>query len=275
MQRVSFQFALRSGTSTIRPGEASAASDSRAAESLAEYAERWLVNVQGGVRSRTFDSYSSQLRLHVLPLLGDRAMSSLSAEDVLELIDRLRGAGYTGWTIRTAMTPLSRLLNHAVRRGVIAVSPISRLDRTERPAVWTAEQKVLKREEIRRLLMAAPPRFRTLLATAILTGLRQGELLGLTWTEVDFDQEVVKVRSSLDRQGQRLEPKTRHARRDVVLMPSLGRLLQEHREASNFVAASDFVFSSQRGTPALLAERCAASVATGTSKRWARTSALA
>lgn len=164
MQRVSFQFALRSGTSTIRPGEASAASDSRAAESLAEYAERWLVSVQGGVRSRTFDSYSSQLRLHVLPLLGDRAMSSLSAEDVLELIDRLRGAGYTGWTIRTAMTPLSRLLNHAVRRGVIAVSPISRLDRTERPAVWTAEQKVLKREEIRRLLMAAPPRFRTLIS---------------------------------------------------------------------------------------------------------------
>ena len=129
------------------------------------------------------------------------------------------------------------------------MSPVSRLDRTERPAVWTGEQKILKREEIRRLLFAAPPRFRTLLATAVFTGLRQGELLGLRWAEVDFEQSALKVRSSLDRQGRRSEPKTRHARRDVVLMRSLARLLQEYREASSFAAPTDFVFSSYRGTP--------------------------
>lgn len=255
----SARLSLRIGTSTHsgnRSARLRAVSPSSArprhpvlAETLEAYAEHWLLSVRGGVRPRTFDSYSAQLRLHVLPLLGDRVVGEIDVEDILELIDQLRSAGYTGWTIRTVLTPLSRLLNHAVRRNVIAVNPISRLDRTERPTVWAAEQRILKREEIGRLLHSAPPRFRTLLAAAIFTGLRQGELLGLTWEEVDFEDGVVKVRKSLDRQGDRQEPKTRQAVRDVVLMPALGRSLQQHRALSSFAAPTDYVFASQNGTP--------------------------
>ena len=250
MQHGSLQFSLSNGTSTrFGGGRIALPPVAGGSERLAVYAEHWLEGVREGVRPRTFHSYSSQLRLHVLPLLGDRTISELSVEDVLELITGLRQAGYTGWTIRTALTPLSRLLNHAVRRGVIQVSPMARLDRTERPAVWAAEQKILTREEIGRLLEGAPPRYGTLLATAVFTGLRQGELLGLKWSEVDFGEGVVKVRKSLDRQGHRLNPKTRHAMRDVVVMPALARTLQAHRNASPFPGASDFVFASQRGTP--------------------------
>lgn len=220
-----------------------------ASEHLISYALRWLAEIQTGIRPRTFESYSSQLRLHVLPLLGHRPMGELNVEDLLLLIDKLRSAGYTAWTIRTALTPLSRLLNHAVRRGVIAVSPMNRLDRTERPAVWAAEQKILKREEIGRLLDGAPSRYRTLIATAVFTGLRQGELLGLTWGDVDFDGGVVKVRKSLDRHGRRLEPKTRHAVRDVVVMPTLARTLKQHWHESRYASSADYVFASQRGTP--------------------------
>lgn len=139
-----------------------------------------------------------QLRLHVLPLLGSRPLAELTVDDMLILIDELRGLGYTRWSIRTTLTPLSRLLNHAVRRGAIPVSPMTRLDRTERPAVWAAEQRILKRDQIALLLDTAPTRFRTLIATAIFTGLRQGELLGLQWVEIDFDDGVLTVRKSLD-----------------------------------------------------------------------------
>ncbi len=247
------------GTSTDFAGRVAAPEDSvgsgtavtgpDAAVTLASYADHWLASLGGGVRSRTYDSYSSQLRLHVLPRLGRLPIGNVDVEDVLALIEDLRVAGYTGWTIRTVLTPLSRLLNHAVRRRVIAVSPFSRLDRMERPAVWIAEQKILTRTDIGRLLSGAPPRFRTLLATAVFTGLRQGELLGLTWEELDFEGGLVRVRKSLDRQGIRQQPKTRHALRDVVLMPALSRALERHRERSQFAGASDYVFSSQRGTP--------------------------
>jgi len=259
MHHQSSQLSLRAGVSTRPPAQRTSAipvhrngsgfAVAEVTESLADYSQGWLASIRNGVRPRTFDSYDAQLRLHVLPLLGERPVADLDVEDVLELIDVLRSKGYTGWTIRTVLTPLSRLLNHAVRRGAIAANPITRLDRTERPAVWAAEQKVLKRDEIGRLLDCAPDRYRTLLAAAVFTGLRQGELLGLTWAEVDFDDGVVKVRRSLDRQGQRQEPKTRQAVRDVVLMPALGRALDEHRSRSAFAAPDDFVFSSRLGTP--------------------------
>jgi len=218
-------------------------------DTLAVYADRWLGTLGGQLRERTLAGYRSQLRLHVLPALGKRPIAELNEDDILELIAELQAAGYTGWTIRTILTPLSRLLSHAVRRGVIASSPISRLDRTERPAVWAREQRILGRDEIALLLECAPTRFRTVLATAIFSGLRQGELLALTWADVDFEQGVLRVRKSLDRQQRRLDLKTRNAMRDVVLMPALARLLQEHKNASGYSGAGNYVFVSQRGTP--------------------------
>src|SRR3954471_19855844 len=87
--------------------------------------------------------------------------------------------------------PLGRILNHAARRGLIASNPITRLERRERPAVERREMRILGRDEIGKLLDVAPPRFRTLLAAAVLTGMRQGELLGLQWDDVDFDANMI------------------------------------------------------------------------------------
>jgi integrase len=121
--------------------------------------------------------------------------------------------------------------------------------RGERPSVGRREQRILDRDEIAKLLDSAPRSYRTLLATAIFTALRQGELLGLTWQDMDFDAGLVRVRKSLDRSGNRTEPKTSQAVREVLLMPALGRMLREHKLASPYSAASDFVFASQAGTP--------------------------
>jgi len=123
------------------------------------------------------------------------------------------------------------------------------LERTEIPRATRREQTLLAPQAIERLLAAAHARYRTLLATAIFTGLRQGELLGLLWENIDFENGFVKVRMSLDRRGHRVQPKTSSAVRDVVLMPALAELLEAHRAASAFGDDSDFVFPSLRGTP--------------------------
>jgi integrase len=216
---------------------------------LEAYATSWLAGIRGQVRPRTFDSYEAQLRLHVLPQLGGLPIGEIDVDDLLALIGGLTARGYTGWSVRTTMTPLSRALSHAVRRGVIATNPVNQLERTERPAVWRSEQRVLNSEEIARLLDAATTRYRTLLAAAIFSGLRQGELLGLMWQRIDFEGGVIKVRSALDRAGKLVPPKTRNARRDVVLVPGLARALATHRVESRFASEEDFVFASQVGTP--------------------------
>jgi len=87
-----------------------------------------------------------------------------------------------------------------------------------------------------------------MLAAAVFIGLRIGELLGLTWRDIDFAAGRLRVRYQIAN-GERVEPKTAQARRDVVLMPALAELLRSHRLAARQCADSDFVFGSATGTP--------------------------
>ncbi len=106
-------------------------------------------------------------------------------------------------------------------------------------------------EKIGNLLKATPETYRPLIATAIFTGARRGELLGLRWQDVDFAAGFVRIRNQLDRFGDLVEPKTPQAKRDVVLMPTLGKLLLEHRARSSYSQPEHFVFASRAGTPLL------------------------
>lgn len=157
---------------------------------------------------------------------------------------------FDGWTVRATLTPLSRIMAFAVRRGMAPANPVTRLERGERPSVGRREMRILERDDIEKLLAAASDRYRPLLATAVFTGLRLGELLGLTWADIDLDAGLVRVRKQLDtKHGTLVETKTPQAVRDVVLMPALGRLLREHKLASPHSTRTDPVFASTKGTP--------------------------
>lgn len=216
---------------------------------LAQYVAVWLDGLEGLVLPSTIEAYAGRLNRHALPRLRECRIDEITVEDILSLISDMRRQGLSGTTIATTLTPLSRLFAHAARRGLIAVNPVSQLDRNERPRISRQERPVLDREEIERLLEAAPARFRTLLATAILSGLRQGELLGLHWRDVDFDNELIHVRTALSRKRQDVPPKTERAIRDVVLIPALAQLLHLHKQESRFNEPDDYVFTTRYGTP--------------------------
>ena len=106
---------------------------------------------------------------------------------------------------------------------------------------------MLSTEEINRLLAAADQRWRVLLQTAIFTGLRSGELLGLRWCDVDLDAGVIRTRYQLGRDGERADLKTEAARRDVHLAPTLAKTLREHKLATPWSAPGDPVFAAATG----------------------------
>jgi integrase len=145
------------------------------------------------------------------------------------------------------MTPLSGTLRYAVRRRMIPMNPIALLERSERPRQGRKRLRTLSREEIERLLVAASDRWRVLLQTAIFTGLRSGELLGLRWQDVDLDAGLIRVRCQLGRDGERVELKTEAARRDVHLAPTLVKTLAAQRLSSPWSADGDPVFASETG----------------------------
>jgi integrase len=73
--------------------------------------------------------------------------------------------------------------------------------------------------------------------------------LGLHWRDVDFDNELIHVRTQLNRKRRDVPPKTERAVRDVILMPALAQALRQHRTESAFNRPDDYVFTTRTGTP--------------------------
>ena len=159
------------------------------------------------------------------------------------------GNPFAGWTIRGVLVVLGRMFSAAVRDGTITANPVRRLEKGERPQVARREFPELDREAIGQLIAKTPDLYRVLLAVSVLTGIRQGEALGLRWDDVDVRAGMLRVRLQLDRKGVLVQPKTKAAKRDVPIPPSLGRMLSAHRLASSYSTGSDFVFASKGGGP--------------------------
>jgi integrase len=170
-------------------------------------------------------------------------------DDVAVLVAQLQRDGYAAWSVRAVLTVLGRVLGSAERRGLIASNPVRKLERGERPKITRREFPSLDREAIGALIANTPKKYRLLVALSVLTGLRQGEALGLRWQDVDLHEGVVRVRFQLDRKGGLVEPKTPAAKRDVPIPASLARLLAEARLAARHSADADYVFCTASGRP--------------------------
>lgn len=202
------------------------------------------------LRERTRETYLGSLERHVFPIMGNRKLTSINEDDLLAVIAEMREKGRAPWTIKGALVPTGRVLNLAVRRGIIPSSPLARLDRSERPHIKATPIRVLERDEIAAVLDATIPSYRVAVSTAIFTGLRQSEQLGLQWADIDFTEGVLHVRRTFGREGKIGPPKTDASYRSVVLMPSLARVLREHKLRSSYSQPEDFVFSTTTGRPA-------------------------
>jgi integrase len=73
--------------------------------------------------------------------------------------------------------------------------------------------------------------------------------LGLHWRDVDFDNELIHVRTQLNRKRRDVPPKTQRAVRDVILMAALAEALRKHKTETGFDQPDDYVFTTRTGTP--------------------------
>lgn len=214
-----------------------------------EFAREWL-DGQTKLAERTVEHYDRSLRLYLIPAFGRFKLGDVDEDRITRLIAKMEKQGLEPWTIRGTLTPLGRILNHAVRRGLIPQNPYKRLERDERPRVERGERRILSRDEVDRVLEHALPAYKPLITTAVWTGMRLMELLGLVWEDVDFDAQVIRVRYQLSRkQPRRVSLKTPAAERDIILAAGLARVLRGHKLKSRYSQPGDFVFASATGTP--------------------------
>ena len=120
-----------------------------------------------------------------------------------------------------------------MRRGYAAANPVTQLDRHERPQGQPERMNILDTDEIRLVLAGCSQTYYALLATAVFTGLRMGELRNLKWEDVDWDAGVLGVKDS----------KTKAGVREVVLMPALQQILATH----SLDHSGELVFATKTG----------------------------
>ena len=227
-------------------------------EKLGTFLMRWLEDTaRRSIRPATSARYERMLRLHIVPEIGDIRLARLTADDLDALYSRLLDKGLGPKTVRLGHAILHRALSHAQRRGAVAVNVATI---ATAPSVPRREFVALSPEEAARLLKAAlSDRFYALYVLALTGGLREAELLGLRWCDVDLSGAVLSVRQQVYRlagEWHYSEPKTKAGRRTVSLSGSAVEALRERRLAQNkerLRAASwadnDLVFSNRVGQP--------------------------
>lgn len=230
----------------------------RGRETVGEYLESWLAtSIEQRCRPRTVASYRETCRRYIVPAIATVPLTKLTPEQVARMLGRLTARGdLSPTTVRYVCSVLRIALGRALKQGKVMRNVATLVDA---PAKATPEIRPLDVAQVGTFLASvAGDRLEALYTVAIATGLRQGELFALRWSDVDVEAGTLTVRHTLERGTCRLaEPKTRRARRTVRLGPTSLATLREHRrvQLEERVAAGrrwrdlDLVFATAIGSP--------------------------
>jgi len=203
-----------------------------------EWLKQWYESyVVANTRSRTAASYRDEIHNHIGPRLGQVRLSQLSSQHLQEYYAQALssgradgGGGLSASTVLYHHRIISKALKYAVRTGVLARNPAEMVDPPRRSR---REVTTLAPRHIPRFLTAIrESQFFVLFYTAFSTGLRLGELLALTWRDIDLDTGFLSVTKAFTKRSgivEVREPKTAYSRRRIDMSASLVRLLREHR----------------------------------------------
>lgn len=221
---------------------------------VAEYMGRWLGDsVHGTVKRRTYESYASIVRRHINPAFGEQRLKALSPVNVQRLYRIKLEDGLSPTTVEHIHTTLHRALKQAVRWQLISRNVC---DAVSVPKRVSPETTPLSPEQAKSLLAAVEgDPYECLYVLALTTGMRQGELLGLRWRDVNLPARVLHVRRSLitgyGRQTYE-SPKSARSRRSIALSMRAVSALEGHhtsqRRAGLYVEDGP-VFCNRVGGP--------------------------
>ena len=207
---------------------------------VADYLERWLSDslkplvAAGKMAHSTYVRYVGIVDKHISPTIGRKKLRDLTRTEVRALYSA-RGENLSPRSVDYIHVTLQKALSQAVRDDLIPRN----VAEGERPRSSRnrEEIKALSSEQARALLSSARGgRNEALYIVAVHTGLRQGELLGLKWTDLDLDGRRLSVRRALKVTDHGLDfgpTKNKASRRSVPLSKTAVTALRAHRTRQN------------------------------------------
>jgi integrase len=232
---------------------------SRIPDSFGKWLDEWVtLKEREGTRASTLRGYRQQIKTHIRPGLGAVRLDKLTPTLIRRFLTGKLDEGLSATTVRHLHGLIRNALGDAEREELITRN-VAKAVRP--PSLPTTERRALSLEEGRRLVeQIKGDRLEALWVTAVILGLRRGELLGLKWDDLDTDAKLLRVRRTLQRVDASLDfvpPKTVRSRRTVHVPAVVLDRLRTHRaaQAADRLAAgihwvdTGVIFASSIGTP--------------------------
>ena len=196
--------------------------------------EFWIENIVGDLAPNTLRNYRERYKQNIQPIIGTMLLSDVKpmhCKKVLLSMD----ADYAGSTIRQTYITMGTMFKAAKMNDLIAKHPMDGV-RFTKPIRATDDIKFLTRDE-QRVFLETAKRSRNYNQYALIleTGLRTGEMIGLTWDAIDFEKRTLTVNKTLEyRHKQHFwragPPKTQHSYRTIPLTDRAYEILKEIKD---------------------------------------------
>jgi len=238
---------------------------------LYEFAQRWFdEHCKKKLAPKIQRSYRNHLNNRILPVLGHIDINKLQPSHIISFINNLqnnrkrfdgRGGEVTNEAVRYSFRILSSMLNDAVHWQIIPNNPC---EKVEPPSGDHSVVKIPTEENIDKITVALadePLKYRTIVMLAIDSGLRLGELMGLKWSDIDFENftlNVTKSNQALSGTGIFTKsPKDQSSVRKIAISLTSIELLKKHQQVQiaekNLLAekwiGEDWIFTQWNGRP--------------------------
>jgi integrase len=198
---------------------------------FAAYADQWFEEgkTRRGWKPRTVLALDTVLG-HLKDELGPMTLGSIRPRDVAAYTRQALERPYAPRTVQLHLNVLHDVFKTAKAEELVDANPV---EGAERPKVPPRRWRILEPAEIRSVASKfTDQQARVVFLTLVLTGLRQFELRGLVWRDVDLLEGVLRVRDS----------KTEEGIRSIALSPMLVEALSEHWRRTKFRGDGEFVF---------------------------------
>jgi integrase len=203
----------------------------------------------------TVETYGDTWRNHVQEHFGNLPLDAIDREKIREFYRVKKEEGYARATIHNMRNVISGVIELAIEDKLLEVNPTLKSGKYLRDAQGKRDAEFLTKEEGKLLLDAAKkyPVFYPFFLTALRTGLRQGELIGLRWDDIDWSGRFLTVRRTIYRKEAKI-PKSGKTRR-VDMSDQLMSILRDHKRAATAAALKAgkslpaYVFTTRNQTP--------------------------
>ncbi|MGN8739482.1 tyrosine-type recombinase/integrase [Bilifractor sp. HCP3S3_D3] len=196
----------------------------------------WLETFKASIKESTRIKYRQMYSCHIQKELGRMRIRKITPELLQDLLNRVSEKGLTAASVNSVRSMLADLFATACKHQIIRVNPMNLV---HMPACKTAllRKSAFTEAELAEFIRRSESsRYQNIYRLSILTGFRIGEILGLQWKDIDFEQETICVRHTLSYssgKGFYLDsPKSETSRRVIPLLPECTRILRQQYDTS-------------------------------------------